>query len=161
MRLSPSLHLYHVYHGIWLYFDGRSKMITSRSLLTTSFEVNSIFWGSCCKSKYWLDPKIKPSNEVKLVKISDTHGMILCKSLNQKIDENDLWRHLYSYDVTPPEFFSDVMNLFFSSDTTMKLIWKVKKKKKERNFIIQKADLIDGIGRKRVRERESYRKDKK
>ena len=50
----------------YLNFGKRSDMIIFGSLMTT-FEVSNIFWGSCDSCKNWLEPKIKLSNQVKLV----------------------------------------------------------------------------------------------
>jgi hypothetical protein len=51
--------------------DYRSKMIIFGLILTT-FELSSIFGGSWSTIENWLQPKIKPSSEIKLDQICET-----------------------------------------------------------------------------------------
>ena len=58
--------MYKVYQGLRLNLSKISEMNMLGSLSTT-FEVSSVFKAAETEPKYWLEPNIKPSNQVKLV----------------------------------------------------------------------------------------------
>ena len=64
-----------MYQGYRLYIGKSSKMITIGLFLTT-FGLSSVFGAHCVISQIWLEPKIKPTHQVKLVQIPGTLGTI-------------------------------------------------------------------------------------
>ena len=62
-----------IFRGFRHNLDERIEMIIIFESLMTTFEVSSIFLRQLGSIKNWLVPKINPANQVKLLKISDTH----------------------------------------------------------------------------------------
>jgi len=112
------VYCYSVYQAFRLKTLEKIEMITYGTLLIT-FEVSNIFWGCRGRSENRLEPKIKPSVQFNLVKISDPHG-IMTKSTT--LSFQTLW-HLAcaTFEVKPKWRHADFEIIFSLSPVVTKL----------------------------------------